>query len=319
VLPDTVDRLGTWTVVLARPITGKYEGMSFPDPQHGWVIAEEGVILHTADGGSNWVEQASGLGHLRSLDFLDNQRGCAGTLAGIMWHTEDGGLTWNDITHRFPIVPIGFCGIAHSGDVVHVVGRYANAADYFRSTDAGTTWTRQSLGDRAQGLVDVVFTSPSVGFIGGRALNALGAGGSALILKTTDGGDTWRTVFVGDYGPGWAWKIQPVTASVVHVALASMDGTLRFGRSLDAGETGDVEIVATGHTPQARSGVQGVGFLDNEVGWLGGFYGGLYATTDAGQTWHHVVASGSNINRFRKVGNTLFTASTEGILRYDPR
>lgn len=303
--------------MLDRPITGKYEGMSFPDATHGWVISEQGDILATVNAGVSWTVQGSSMGHLRSLDFVDINRGFAGTLAGVMYRTVDGGTTWNNITASFPVAPIGFCGITHVGNRVHVVGRYQGAADYYSSPDGGSTWQFKSLGVHAQGLVDVVFLTEQVGFIGGRARAE--AGGSAIIMKTTDGGTTWNPIFTGNYGTGWAWKIYPVSASVIYVALASTDGTYRVGKSIDGGDSWSVQVVVSNQPAAPRSGLQGIGFLDENVGWVGGFFGGMFATTNGGFTWHPVPVGSENINRYRKVGSTLFTAGTQGILRYDPR
>jgi photosystem II stability/assembly factor-like uncharacterized protein len=291
--------------------------MSWADATRGWVISDQGDILATTNSGISWTLQASGLGHLRSLDFIDVNRGFAGTLGGVMYRTLDGGTTWQNINAAFPLAPIGFCGITHVGNRVHVVGRYSGAADYFYSADGGDTWQFKSMGAYAQGLVDVVFLNEQEGFIGGMARPE--AGGSAVILKTTDGGTTWNPIFTGNYGTGWAWKIYPVSASVIYAALASTDGTYRVGKSVNGGETWSVQQVAI-HQPAApRSGLQGIGFLDENVGWVGGFFGGMYATTNGGFTWHAVPGGGENINRYRKVGSTLFTAGTQGILRYDPR
>jgi hypothetical protein len=64
--------------------------------------------------------------------------------------------------------------------------------------------------------------------------------------------------------------------------------------------------------------LQGIGFLDINVGWVGGFFTGMFATTNGGLTWSPVPVTSGNINRYRRAGNTLFTAGTQGILRYDP-
>jgi photosystem II stability/assembly factor-like uncharacterized protein len=314
-----VDRLGTWELLFEHPITTKHEGLSFPDPQHGWLISDQGDIFATSDGGTTWQPQATGLGHLRSLEFVSSTLGFAGTLGGVMYRTTDGGANWVDITDGFAPQPIGFCGIAHVGNTVHVVGRYANAADYYRSTDGGLTWSFQSFGSTAQGLVDVVFLNQQVGFIGGRANQQTSPTGSAIIYKTTDGGLTWRPVFVGNYGTGWAWKIYPVSDQVIYVALASTDGTYRVGKSVDGGEEWSVQIVVSGQQPDPRSGVQGIGFLDEEVGWVGGFFNGMYATTNGGATWHWVTTPGGLVNRYRLTGGQLYTASTAGVLRYKPK
>ena len=74
-----------WSLIYARPATGKYEGISFPDQAHGWVVTARGDILATADGGATWTSQANGLNGLRSVHFLDRTHGFAGTLTGRLY------------------------------------------------------------------------------------------------------------------------------------------------------------------------------------------------------------------------------------------
>lgn len=312
---DTVARLASWTLVLDRPLSSKYEGVSFPDSLHGWVVSDRGDILASADGGVTWTQQATGMGFLRSLDFLDATHGFSGTLSGQLYRTNDAGVTWTNIAASLPKVPIGFCGVAHFGNHVYAVGRYVGATDYYMSPDGGDTWQYSSLSSLMSGLVDVVFVDASTGFIGGSGLTTSGQG-PATILKTTDGGATWHIVF-NDAGPGWAWKIFPISASTIYVSLESLDGTYRVAKSVDGGDSWVVEIVATGQPTGTAGGLQGIGFLDANVGWVGGFFTGMFATTNGGQTWAPVAVTSANINRFRRVGSTLFTAGTKGILRYD--
>jgi len=300
---DSVASLGLWT---------------FPDAMHGWVVSDRGDILATADGGVTWTQQGSGLGPLRSVDFADSTRGLVGSVSGSLYRTTDGGRTWTDIAFALPKAPVGLCGITHFGSRVYVVGRYTGATDLYTSPDVGATWQYTSLAGMMSGLVDVAFLDQSTGLIGGSGIASTGQG-PATILKTTDGGLTWRVVFTSAAGPGWAWKIFPVTASIIYVAIESLDGTYRVVKSEDGGESWTIQIVATGQPLGGAGGLQGIGFLDINVGWVGGFFTGMYATTNGGLTWSKVGVTSALVNRFRRVGNTLFTAGTKGVLRYDPR
>lgn len=308
-----------WTLVVDRPATGKYEDFAFPDPKNGWLINANGVVLHTTDGGATWTEQAKGLGFLRSVDFVDRRRGFAGTLTGKLYATTDGGVTWNDITAKLPHAAKGFCGITHVGQQVHIVGRYVgDGTDYFYSPDAGKTWRWTDLSAQAHGLVDVMFLNDKVGFIGGMGPQKPGSQfGAAIILKTTDAGKHWRSVFEQAGGRGFAWKLFPINNKLIYAGLQSEDGVYRVAKSTDAGEHWDTLTVATG---RARGpGVQGIGFLDANRGWVGGFFDGMYATTDGGRTWSPLPTRERLVNRYEKVGRSLFTGSTRGILRYDDR
>ncbi len=163
----------SWDLVFPRPATGKYEDFAFPDSTNGWLVSAAGVILHTGDGGVNWAVQATGMGPLRSIDFIDKDRGFAGNLAGGLFATTDGGVTWTNIAANLPHVAKGFCGMAHIGEQMHIVGRYNGAAaDYYFSPDAGKTWRYTDLSEFAQGLVEIQFINKDVGFIGGMGKSA---------------------------------------------------------------------------------------------------------------------------------------------------
>lgn len=309
---------GGWALLLDRPIATKYEGLSFPDSLHGWVINDRGDILATADGGDSWTVQATGMGTLRSVDFLDNLRGFAGTRSGILYRTIDGGVTWTNVTATLPAATVGFCGITHVGNKVHIVGRYQLATDYYYSPDGGGNWQYQNLGAFAQGLVDVAFVDANTGFIGGMSRSAVPGQGTATLLKTTDGGATWRTVFLHPGPVGYAWKIFPISAQILYVAIENFDGVNRVAKSVDGGESWDVQIVTTDQPVGLQGGLQGIGFLDANTGWVGGFFSGMFKTTDGGASWNRVELSAGNINRFRRQGSTLITAGTRGVIRYQP-
>jgi photosystem II stability/assembly factor-like uncharacterized protein len=303
-----------WALVLDRPATGKYNDIVFVDANHGWVVGG-GAILATVDGGKSWREQGTGLGTMRSIDFLDTKRGFAGNLSGVLYGTMDGGTTWTNISDTLPRRALGFCGITHVGEEVHIVGKYVGqASDYFYSPDAGHTWRYQNLSGLAQALVEVTFISRDVGFIGGMAPGGSNAG-PAVMLKTTDGGRTWREVFLHDGGRGYVWKIFPVSRNLIYAALQSQDGVYRIVKSTDLGEHWELITVATSRP--LGPGVQALGFLDANTGWVGGFFPGMWATSDGGKTWAHVQMTDATINRFEPVGQTLITAGSRGILRLD--
>ena len=307
---------GEWTLIFSRTAVGKYEDLAFPDSLHGWIISARGDILNTTDGGATWTVQATGLGRLRSIDFLDVKHGFAGTVTGTLYTTTDGGTTWTDITSTLPRSPKGFCGITHVGKRVHLVGRYmGGVTDYFYSPDAGKTWQFSDLAALADGLVDVNFLNEKVGFIGGMGkAKAPNQAGAAVILKTTDGGKNWRPVFEHDGGRGFAWKIFPLSAKLMYAALQSQDGIYRVAKSTDGGDHWEPLIVAPGRP--TGPAVQGVGFTDANNGWVGGFFRGMYTTSDGGKTWTFVETPDAVINRYEKVGTTLITAGSRGVLRY---
>jgi photosystem II stability/assembly factor-like uncharacterized protein len=42
------------------PVSSDLVAVSFPSAQQGWAVGHDGVVLHTSDGGANWVKQLDG-------------------------------------------------------------------------------------------------------------------------------------------------------------------------------------------------------------------------------------------------------------------
>src|SRR5258705_1817766 len=119
------DRGRTWTQAEV-PVSSDLTALAFPDPQHGWAVGHDGVVLVTADGGKTWTRQLDGRrisplfsaamtanwlpGSVRDQISVLAQEGAALPLLDVWFddeksgfvigafnlilHTADGGLTW---------------------------------------------------------------------------------------------------------------------------------------------------------------------------------------------------------------------------------
>ncbi len=86
----------TWTQ-RSVPTRALLTAVSFPDPQHGWAVGHEGVILSTNDGGLTWQRQDDGKDTstvFLDVRFLDDSNGFAVGAYGKFLVTADGGKTW---------------------------------------------------------------------------------------------------------------------------------------------------------------------------------------------------------------------------------
>ena len=84
---------GSFELIDSFPVS--INGMDFVDTLKGWVVADSGTILHTQDGGYNWVPQSSGImNNLCGVDFLDSLNGWVVGAGGIILRTRDGGNNW---------------------------------------------------------------------------------------------------------------------------------------------------------------------------------------------------------------------------------
>ena len=79
------------------PVNVTLQHVFFVDSITGWCGGNDGVIIHTTDGGNNWVIQNSGVNNaIVALYFIDQQTGWAA--AGFRFlYSADGGETWNEI------------------------------------------------------------------------------------------------------------------------------------------------------------------------------------------------------------------------------
>ena len=92
-------------------------------------------------------------------------------------------------------------------------------------------------------------------------------------------------------------------------------------KTTDGGKTFDRLQISD---PQGNANLEGVGFIDEQTGWVGGwgdasFTGGFSsATVDSGRTWQSANEIGKFINRFRFIGNPIKVgyASGQTVYRY---
>jgi len=98
--------------------------------------------------------------------------------------------------------------------------------------------------------------------------------GSAIILKTTDGGITWNNIYPSDQGNYTQRGVDMVTSNKV----VSVGSNVVF-LSNDAGSTWTKTVLGS-------YAIYGISFADENNGVLCNSYGEIYKTTDGGVTWN---------------------------------
>lgn len=78
-----------------RLSSANLNGLSSIDDLTAWAVGDDGLILHTTDGGHAWAPQASLVTeHLWSVSFASHVRGAAAGAHGTLLWTDDGGVHW---------------------------------------------------------------------------------------------------------------------------------------------------------------------------------------------------------------------------------
>jgi parallel beta-helix repeat protein len=262
-------------------------GTSSWETEVGWVVSESpgdgyGVILHTTDGGDNWVRQGSPGEipdtQLASVSAID---GCnawvAGGIAdgfGVILRTTDGGKSWVRQGAAGQIPDLSTAAVyAVNKHIAWVVGQNGLI---LHTIDGGRTWIRQAQ-DTAPGynLEGVYASDPwNVWAVGGKNQKPCPDDICGIILHSSNG--------------GWTWEQQTFTPSD-----GNLGGYLITVHGLNAKNVWAVGNASGQHTTDGGETWQNVTPLNG-----GGFY-----------DWNGVFAVNEN--------NVWVARDNDGIYQYD--
>jgi photosystem II stability/assembly factor-like uncharacterized protein len=272
-------------------------------------LGSSSKVFKSTDLGATWIDVSTGLGHggIQAL-LYDGSTLFAGTLADAVgiYRSTNGGANWEPAAAGLPVASMIRGQIAF--------GAYLFAGTQgdgiYRSSDHGNTWTKTDVNNSllAHQLV-FAFCAKD---------NALYAGATNGIYKSTDGGMTFQRTLNG-FPPNINVTAYSLTVSSGNI-LAAVNISFSPSQSLEgifySPDDGSnwhqanlplqptfVSAVASDRTSRAYAGVYGQSFSVT----------GLYQSTDAGLTWvsrtdvlqvdiERLAVKGSNV-----LAATLFT------------
>jgi len=314
----------SWQTLNSVPLVTRYNDIYFVNPTRGWIANGSGQIYRTLDGGVSWVKQFDkNTVHFRSIGFVDSLNGWAGNVGpgefgatdtSTIYQTTDGGKTWTPVRSYIGPKPRGLCGMHVLNDsVISAVGRVRGPAFFVRTTNRGKTWTSKDMSQYAVGLLDVYFFNPDTGVAVGLT-KAPNDSSHGVVLFTVDGGKTWEKRITTSRIGEWCWKVSFPSRRVGYASLQrDTYAPIYFLKTVDGGKTWQEKLFFNGYYY-----VQGIGFINEKTGWLGGSSASGYQTTDGGETWQPA-GFGSRLNRFRFLNDTLGYASGQRVYKYTVR
>ena len=241
----------TWTQA-AVPVSSDLTGVHFASPSRGWAVGHGGVVLTTDDGGRSWAKQLDGRrigpllaarygagarGPLREqiaalsaptadwplLDvwFDDERSGFAVGAFNLILRTDDGGASWTPWLDR-----------AENPKSLHLHAIRRVGRDLYVAGEQGLLLRLDRAAQR--------FEAQRAGY-GGSFFGVTGAGRTVLafglrgtVVRSDDGGATWRRVSVGVGSSLTGGAALPdgrlVLATQSGQLLVSADGGGSFGR-----------------------------------------------------------------------------------------
>lgn len=310
-------------------LNNKQDAIAFADAKRGWYGNGTGRVYRTDDSGAHWSKVWEKRGtYVRALDFADRDLGFLGNVGPgyfpnvkdkqPLYLTRDGGVTWAPVKASGQPVT-GICAIDvlridGKVEAIRAGGRVGGPAQMIESLDAGKTWQARDMGKVTGMILDIKFVDANVGFIAGASESAEDRA-HARILKTADGGKSWRAVFDSNRTGDNNWKLAFPSARVGYATIISYDAPKGEARGYvvkteDGGDSWTKQVV----TKDADWIPYGIGFIDEQRGFVGGSTGG-YETRDGGATWT-AVAMGASVNKMRFVkrddgGVTAFAIGQE--------
>lgn len=327
ILFSTVIAQAQWGNTPSPSVSYRYDDVFFLNPDLGWAVvyantSVTGKIIKTTDGAQTWQTVLSGSGAaFRDIAFTDSLHGWVGTLQSglnpqdtiVMYQTVNSGVTWTPVTNFPGPRPAGICGMTVINDsTVYAVGRYFGSPGFYKTTDNGQTWSYTDMSAYAGGLVDIYFMSPDSGF----AVGSSGTWdtGNGRVLFTSDAGTTWQIRHTSTHPKEICWKISFPSPNIGYVSLESFRGTAPqyFLKTTDGGLSWQDLVFTTSATYNA----QGIGFINDTTGWIGGSIS-THKTTNGGATWA-LETWGNNVNRFRFFSDTIAYSAGSKIYKFDP-
>lgn len=212
------------------------------------VATVKGVsVLERSSASSPWADRGRTLDeHHMSSIMIEPKRGgvFAGAHSGGLYYSADGGMTWELRMNGITIDHVFCVGYAHHGERI-VLYAGTQPASMFRSDDYGKSWVEQPGVKETEGRDKWSFPSPphdahvKAMTIDERDPNVIYAGvEQGDLLKTTDGGATWRVL--DDYSKESDWTYRDIHQVVLHPKNSNevyMSTGMGVYRSYDAGET----------------------------------------------------------------------------------
>lgn len=304
-----------WTLLSSSPspsASGRFEDIYFINEHTGWIINILGPSFKTTDGGSLWQQQNSLVQGSRSIGFFSSSTGIIGTLRPQtpLQRSTNGGFTYAPVTGLPNPQPEGICGISIVDSFTAVAcGVYNGPAIALRTTDAGISWANifndSSL---ARTLIDCHFWSADSGIMVGGYNTTSYSNGYAVVLKTIDGGQTWQRKYLGTRSQEWCWKICFVTKDLAYVSIERQTGMSFILKTTNRGDSWN-EIQFRVYDQE------GIGFVNENTGWVWGWSGPTYMTTNGGLNWQ-LAGWGILLNRFRFLSDTLAYAAGDRVYKY---
>jgi photosystem II stability/assembly factor-like uncharacterized protein len=281
------------------PVTAWLYRVDFADTLNGWACGDSGTIVHTSNGGTNWIKQATNIIYnVEDISFINKRLGWGiandySVYRTYILKTTNGGVNWSAIPYSDTTVILGT--VCFLDSLTGYMGGFNGTI--VKTTDAGASWNHMDV-DSSQfshfNIKRFRFFNSKIGVALGGAMDFAG-----VIWRTTNYGLNWR-----------AFPVAPEPMFDLHyfdsTRVFATGGDFEFGpsflRSYDNWESWNyktLEYLGIGYSIAVRT--------QKEL-WIPlGFSRAWAVTIDTGNNWIYVMTSDNN-----SIYDALFVDSTHG-------
>jgi photosystem II stability/assembly factor-like uncharacterized protein len=254
--------------------SGDLVAVFFTSAEKGWIAGDNGYLAHTETGGKNWTQQDIGTTENINEIYFRNDENGYLVAGKKMFITKDGGRNWSE-TRIFKL------------------NDFRNASPEFLS---------------------IRFADKKRGIVVGSLLNKNEKVIDSLVMRTEDGGETWRRVIVPTktelYHLDFVGSLRCWIVGDGGLILASYDGGANFQKqssgtdkdlyNVDFRDENEGYIVGSkGTILRTETGgntwltvktsypetFMRVDFADDKNGWIVGYGGSILRSSDKGKSW----------------------------------
>src|SRR5690606_37931571 len=245
-------------------ITSVIRKIRFANRENGWAVGDSGKIIHTTNGGENWVLQNSTANlNLNMLSVIDADYAFAAGKWGttdqyVLLYTTSGGASWGTLSFRLDFTN------EHVSEMVYInrnkgwyctwqyVSPFTGGAIY-HTNDGGKSWSRQKAFASFQSSIS--FTDDNHGW-------CIGDWG---IFATTNGGTSWSGR--GDLSNHWFSKVYFVDNNLGwNIEHIDFFGGFRAS-AINFTSNGGYSWFYQDRTP-TNNVVYDITFIDKRIGWI---------------------------------------------------
>ncbi len=299
-----------WVWQNPKPTGNDILNVKFIDENTGWFVGNYGTIFKTTDGGLTWFTQNTKYTcDFTAIDPVDaNNIWVIGYGYDTVYvendpsfkilFSADGGKHWDLKLSGAKYFCDSTCrkfGYIEDIDFIDETTGYVvgDSGLILKTTNAGTSWELQEQ-SKDYNFKSVQFFDPIKGYVaGGGGYITIGHvprrdnfDEHGAILKTTDGGLHWQTVYSDTFtffdiyfrNPQLGWAVGEARWLIGYGEIGGYQTLLK---TTDGGENWTKLMERDTINPLALN----IYFINDSVGWMVGSGGGFMKTTDGGYTW----------------------------------